>query len=367
LAEHSQGLGLGLFVVAAAAVGQRLDVFLAAQAGGASRSKLQKLIAAGAVTVNGRRATAKQAVLLGDQLVVQWQEPPPSQLSPMPMQLQILFEDDEMIVLDKPAGLCVHPGAGEPGPTLVQGLLHHCGRLGAPLIRAGQTPVWTRPGIVHRLDKDTSGVMVCAKTDRAHAALAQQFQDKKTLLREYLALFDGAMMQDEIRHSSYLYRDPKRRLRFASMSESDFRRLKDEHDELAAAAATGLLGRQRVGSIKGYRLAQSLFTREAVYGQRLTLARVRLYTGRTHQIRVHACDLALPIIGDQLYHRRVQLPLTFSPEVRALVAQAPRQMLHAHKLGLHHPVSGESLCFEAALPSDFAGIVGLLSQYRTRF
>ena len=363
MAEQPQSLTL--FPVDAASVGQRLDVFLATQAEGTSRSALQKLIAAGAVTVNGVTATAKQSTVLGDQVVVRWQQPPASPLTPVAMPLQILFEDDDLIVLDKPAGICVHPGAGDTGPTLVQGLLHHCGRLGGSVARAGQVPVWNRPGIVHRLDKDTTGVMVCAKTDRAHAALSKQFQDKTTLLREYLALLDGAMPQTQLAHASFLYRDPKRRLRFASMSEPDFRRLQIGHDELQAAQATGLLGRRRIPSLSGYRRAQSLFTREAVFGQRLTLARVRLFTGRTHQIRVHACDVGLPIIGDQLYHRRVQLPLTFSALVRELVAQAPRQMLHAQRLGLVHPVSGQSLVFEAPLPSDFAATLTLLWPYQT--
>jgi 23S rRNA pseudouridine1911/1915/1917 synthase len=338
----SEPQGIAHFVVESEDAGLRLDVFLTKFAAGLSRSKVQQLIAAGAVTVDGEVARARDVTVAGSEVQVSWGQPPvTSPLEPVAMNLAILFEDEHMLVINKPAGLTVHPGAGETGPTLVQGLLHHCQQLSS-----GDGIDAMRPGIVHRLDKDTTGVMVCAKTDRAHAALAKQFQDKESLVREYQALLDGMMGQDEIVYSSYIHRDPVNRLRMASMTEAQYSLLPE---------------RKRPARL---RLAKSRFSRDAVFGQRLTLARVRLYTGRTHQIRVHAKALGLAVVGDPLYNRPLQLPLVFSPEIRSQVSNISRQMLHAQRLDLKHPVSGTQLSFRADIPADFLGLLEALAPFR---
>ncbi len=329
-------------MVEAADAGLRLDVFLTRFAAGLSRSKVQQLIAAGAVTIDGEPAKARDLTVTGSEIQVVWrQSSADTYLEPVAMNLDILFEDEHMLVINKPAGLTVHPGAGDTGPTLVQGLLHHCRQLST-----GGSGNGLRPGIVHRLDKDTTGVMVCAKTDRAHAALAAQFLDKESLVREYVALMDGMMNQESLVYSSYIYRDPTHRLRMASMTEADYDRLSE---------------RKRPTRV---RLAKSRFIREAVFGQRLTLGRVRLYTGRTHQIRVHAQALGLAVVGDPLYNRPLQLPQLFPPDVRSQVSNINRQMLHAVRLDLKHPATGEQLSFKADVPPDFFAILKALEPFR---
>lgn len=327
--------------------GQRLDVFLKARNESVSRAKIQKLIERSAVSVNGRPARSRDAVAAGDLVELAWLEQEPTGLVPVEMKLQILFEDEDVIVVDKPAGISVHPGAGGEGPTLVQGLLHHAKTLGQPERAKKDATTWARPGIVHRLDKDTSGVLVVAKTDKAHAALAKQFLDKTTLVREYVALLDGAMTQAEILHDSYLYRDPVSRLKFASMSVAEMKKQKAKTGEIP----------------KSHRYAKSRFVRQAVFGERLTLARVRLYTGRTHQIRVHAKDLKLPVVGDPVYHKVTQLPKSFPKEIQAAISAISRQLLHAEVLSFSHPTSGETCRFEAPLPRDFSHLLKLLEPF----
>jgi 23S rRNA pseudouridine1911/1915/1917 synthase len=309
------------------------------------------MIAAGAVTQNGVTARAKDPVAAGDVLVVTAAGTESlarlaGSLKPVAMALVILYEDEHLIVLDKPAGLTVHPGAGTTAPTLVEGLLHHCGTLGSP--PAGSPLAVARPGIVHRLDKDTSGVIVCAKTDQAHAGLARQFHDK-TNRREYVALLDGVLKPARREHVSYLHRDPGVRVRFASTGVEAYEALRRERSEAA---------------LRGYRRAQSLFQTEAVYGGRLTLARVVLKTGRTHQIRVHAKDLGAPVWGDAVYGKTSQLPAAFDATLRARLAAVSRQLLHAALLGFTHPVSGRSLVFEASYPPDFEAVLAALAPYR---
>lgn len=342
------------FTVPEEAAGQRLDQFLAG-ATGLSRAKSQQQIEDGNVTVNGAAARGKEKLRAGDVVeakVGMARVRTETALEPLAMALDIVYEDEHLLVVNKPAGIPMHPGAGTTGPTLVQGLLHHAG---GKLSRGGGEPppdvaededeeLLTRPGIVHRLDKDTTGLVVVAKTDKAHAALARQFHDK-TNERAYLALLDGVMPQPEIVAESYLFRDPTNRMRFASLSQTD-------HDDFIA---------KHPGDKKRFRLAKSVFTREAEYGDRLTLARVRLHTGRTHQIRVHAAALRLHVVGDQLYHRSVVLPGRFSEPARTAVAAIGRQLLHAAVLGFIHPESGAAMRFEAPYPADFKEIIDLLA------
>jgi 23S rRNA pseudouridine1911/1915/1917 synthase len=339
LAEPQENLSV--LSVGAEARGERLDRWLATALRGpdglpVSRSRVQRLIESGDVLVDGKAVPAKHLLAGGETVGVRFGPPPPSRLEPVAMPLSILYEDEHLIVLDKPAGVAMHPGAGDTGPTLVQGLLAHVAGGGAQL--SSGAPL--RPGIVHRLDKDTTGVVVVAKSDAAHASLAKQFHDK-TNLRAYAALLDGSMGASEIVHESYLYRDPRDRLRFASMPVDEYR-------------ARGLTAG---------RYARSRFLREKIYGHRLTLARVVLSTGRTHQIRVHAADLRLPIVGDPVYNRPTQLPKSFDPAARAAALGATRQMLHAQLLGFMHPATGAQLQFTAPYPEDFRHLLELLDPY----
>lgn len=317
--------------------GRRLDVFLAQTLPDVSRSQVKKWLDAGLVRRADAVARASELIHEGDiitlpEVVVL---PPTTKLRPTAMNLTIYFEDAHLIVLEKPKGVVVHPGAGTTEPTLVEGILYHFGERKP---REAADTAAQRPGIVHRLDKDTTGVMVVAKTDKAHRMLAKQFEDK-TNLREYLALLNGAMREPEITYESYLYRDPNNRLRYASLPKGD-----DPAPE----------GDQ-------YRYAKSLFMRQAVYNDRLTLARVRLFTGRTHQIRVHARELKLPVIGDPLYGQSFQLPQSFSGAARQRIALVHTQMLHARILGFIHPETGEKMAFESPLPTDFREVLATLN------
>lgn len=328
----------------------RLDAWLATVIAGMSRSKVQEMIEAGNVRVNRIKATTGKApVKSGDVVAYLQPERAKTGIQPVEMNLDVLFEDEYVLVVNKPAGLAVHPGAGETGPTLVHGLLAHAKSLG----QSGRAEdedggeLSDRPGIVHRLDKDTTGVLVVAKTDQAHAHLSKQFHDK-TNFRQYVALLNGAMPEGEWIRESWLHRDPRDRTRFASLDMSEYSKKRDSegHD------------------LPGHRYARTLFKREAAFGP-LTLASVRLYTGRTHQIRVHARDMNAPVWGDQTYGRG---PIwgdrcPFSEELDLALRGIKRQLLHAWILGFEHPVTGKWLQFEAPLPEDFSQIVVALREF----
>lgn len=325
--------------------GQRLDVYLATRLTGFSRTKIQEMLRTERILLNGLSSKPSTILDVGDSISVNPPDAKPQHLTPVAMPLEILFEDDHLIVLVKPPGIVVHPGAGETGPTLVQGLLFHLNQNKTSISR----PESLRPGIVHRLDKDTSGIMVCAKNDKTHAGLARQFAEK-TNLRQYVALLDGLMDKKSILRESYLHRDPKSRLRFASLPVRDFERLAADNRDSA--------------SLKSYRYAKSLFDREQTFGGRITQASIRLFTGRTHQIRVHAKDLGVPVVGDPLYHHPTELPHSFDSPVRAGFLGIKRQMLHAAVLGFVHPETGDELQFSAPPPEDFQHLVHLLTPYR---
>jgi 23S rRNA pseudouridine1911/1915/1917 synthase len=329
----------------------RLDLYLSRSLSGLSRSKAQEMIEGGLVFVNGQTVNSKFQVKSGD--VVRYSDLPRAQsaLEPIPMDLDVIFEDDDLIVLNKVAGIAVHPGAGEHGATLVNGLLHHSKRLG--LSGSGEdeeNETSDRPGIVHRLDKDTTGVMVVAKTDKAHANLSKQFHDK-TNFRQYVALLNGAFPKGEWVRDSYLYRDPRERTRFASMDVNNYEHKKE---------------REGVSDLPGYRFARTVFKLEAHYGALLSLVSLKLHTGRTHQIRLHARDLGCSIIGDQVYGKSLAClgSNTYSDEIESILLSINRQMLHAWILGFHHPSTGEWMQFEAPLPEDFAHLIGLLELYK---
>ena len=287
----------------------RLDTFLRGQFPAVSRGAIQRLIEQGHIRVNGQPAKPTHHPHAGDQIEVYWPEARPAEAQPEKIPLEILFEDQDLLVLNKPPGLVVHPAAGHEEHTLVNALLHHCaGQL------SGIGGV-ARPGIVHRLDKETSGCLVVAKNDATHTALAEQFAGR-TLEKIYHAIVCGEVprLQGEMRET--IARHPTHRKRMA---------------------ATDGKGREAWTS---YRVLERL--REA------TSVEALLHTGRTHQIRVHFQHLGHPVVGDATYGERQNKRLT---ELTGYTA--PRQMLHARTLTFLHPGKKKQLTFEAPWPEDF--------------
>ena len=287
----------------------RLDVWLTEQCPDFSRARVQGLLKAGRVTVNGvvaPRAAAR--VKAGDAVALAIPPPVPAVPAPEAIPLAILFEDDDLIALDKPAGLVVHPAPGHLSGTLVNALLHHCPAL------SGIGGV-ARPGIVHRLDQDTSGVMVVAKSQRAMDALTRAFASHAGIRKTYLALVHGLPSPPAGRIENLIGRCPFDRKKMAVVERNGKRAVTD----YAVAGRAGALA----------------------------LVRCDIETGRTHQIRVHmASTLGCPIAGDALYGR---------PGWDRRLAPVPaRQLLHAGRLALRHPVTRAPLLFEAPLPADFA-------------
>ena len=313
--------------VSDAQAGQRLDRVLTESLEAFSRSRLKGLIESGQVTRNDevcRQPALKVSV--GDQLVVT----NPAAVDAVPlgqaMDLRILFEDSHLLVLDKPAGLVVHPAPGNPDGTLVNALIAHCGD--------GLTGIGgvKRPGIVHRLDKDTSGVMVAAKTAEAHAALVTQFSDR-TVDRAYRALVWGRPMPPIGEIEGPIGRHPKNRKKMAVVTRG------------GKAALTR------------YRSLES-------YGDGLaTLIECKLETGRTHQIRVHLTHRKHPLIGDPAYGRpggRRALPKALDSDETAILTEFPRQALHAFRLGFTHPDTGQHIDFETEMPDDMLKLKSFL-------
>ena len=289
---------------------ERLDTFLRAKFPAVSRGTLQRLLAEGRIQVNGRAVKPAHHPRAGETISVRWPEARPDRAQPEDIPLDILHEDDDLLVLNKPPGLVVHPAAGHPEHTLVNALLHHCaGRL------SGIGGV-ARPGIVHRLDKETSGCLIVAKNDAAHLKLSEQFSGRQ-VLKIYQAIVCGRMPRAAGEIIASIARHPAQRKRMA-------------------VTRTG--GREARTSYQ-------------VLEQWKDVARVelRLHTGRTHQIRVHLEHLGCPVLGDLVYGRRQNLRLK---EASGYVA--PRQLLHAAKLALVHPRTHRRMTFEAPLPEDFA-------------
>ncbi len=278
----------------------RLDQFLARQLPEFSRSRLQQLIRDGFVRLNNATSRPSQIVRAGDMIEVT--EPPLAKIEtlPEPIPLEILFEDNDLIVINKPAGLVVHPGAGHREHTLVNALLNHCTTLSGI---GGKE----RPGIVHRLDKETSGALVVAKNDTAHRALSKQFAER-TVEKIYLALAAGKL------------RKP------AGVIEENIARHPVHRQRMSATAPRGRAAKTE------YHVVRS--------ADRASLVECKLHSGRTHQIRVHLHHLGHPVLGDKVYAPRI-------------AKDFPRQMLHAWKLGFRHPRTEEWKRFEAPLPDDF--------------
>jgi len=297
--------------VSGVGVGDRLDAFIAARDPALTRTQVKRLIDDGRVAIGGIAVTkAGHRVRAGDRIAVD--VPPPVELAlvPEPIPLVVIYEDEHVIAVDKPAGLVVHPAPGHPTGTLVNALLHHCRDL------AGIGGV-RRPGIVHRLDKDTSGVMIAAKHDRAHTALVAAFQTKARMVRTYVALsWPGPTREAVTLHTLY-GRHPVHRKRFSSKVTAGKHAV--THLEVVARGAVIDVARLRC----------------------------RLETGRTHQIRVHCADHGYALIGDPVYAPRPR-----EPRVAAAAAALGRQALHAERLELDHPITGARLVLVAAPPAD---------------
>jgi len=305
----------------------RLDKFLQLSFPDRSRSYWQKLIELGMVKVNGEIVRSAYRVSAGETVQVTIPPPQETEILPEDIPLDIIFEDEHLLVVNKPAGMVVHPGAGVRQGTLVNALLYHCKNLSGVGGRL-------RPGIVHRLDKDTSGLLVVAKNDVAHLSLSQQFAEK-TAYREYLALVWHPFQSEEGNIETRLNRSKRDR-------------------KLFAVAKEGKTAITRYQVERRYRF--------------LTLVRVWLKTGRTHQIRVHFSHIHHPVFGDPQYHGRLKQIAQLSGKADRELAQKllqvmPRQALHARKLAFVHPVSKEKMQFQAPLPDDFKKVLAALQEW----
>lgn len=293
------------FTLAPEAKGERLDAALAGKAGDISRTALQELIKSGAVTVDGKPAKPSQKMKGGEAVHIQIPEAAaPETIAATPLKFPIVFEDEHLVVVDKPAGLVVHPGAGHETESVVSALLSNMSLspVGAPL----------RPGVVHRLDKATSGLMVLAKTEKTHRKLTKAFAGR-AVTKEYLALVQG--------------------------------RIKDERGRIEVAIERDRLHRKRMKATYGERgrMAVSVFeVVERLHGA--SLVRVRIETGRTHQIRVHMAFLGHPLLGDVLYGGR-------------RIEGKTIHFLHSAKLSMAHPVTGKHMTWERPVPPEFAAAI----------
>jgi 23S rRNA pseudouridine1911/1915/1917 synthase len=293
----------------------RLDKFLHENFPDTSRSAFQRLIESGDVQVDGQPAKTTHHPRAGEEITIQWPAPIAAEALPEDIPLDILFEDDRLLVLNKAAGIVVHPAAGHASGTLVNALLHHCaGQL------SGIGGV-ARPGIVHRLDKDTSGCLVVAKDDSAHQALSAQFADRTTT-KIYHALVCGQLSKARHTVKEPLARHPVHRKKIAITPNG-----REAHTD--------------------FRVLEKL--------NQSALMEATLHTGRTHQIRVHLQHLGCPVVGDAVYGGRPARAFA-----QATGFTAPRQMLHAFSLGFDHPASGERQTAEAPVPEDFTKAMDFL-------
>ena len=316
--------------VADGQAGERLDRFLAQALPDLSRSRLQQLIAKGGITREGRTiGDANTRVKPGETYEIAVPTPAPASPLGQDIPLAIVYEDSDLIVIDKPAGLVVHPAAGNPDGTLVNALIAHCGPSLAGI--GGEA----RPGIVHRLDKDTSGLLVAAKNDRAMRSLAKQFAAHATE-RAYNAIVWGGLRQGD------------------GLVEGDIGRNPFDRKRMAVLRGRGKPARTRYRTIERFGDPTRAFA---------SLLECRLETGRTHQIRVHLTHIGHPLIGDHTYGRAHKPPRPKTEiEARAFAAAAdfPRQALHAWLLGFQHPTTHKVMKFEAPWPADFAALVEAL-------
>lgn len=298
-------------------LGIRLDAYLAARIEGWSRARLQRLIEDEDVLVNARTAKPSHKLQPNDEIEVELIAPALTRFTPENIALSILYEDPELVVLDKPAGMVVHPAAGVHSGTLANALAYHFERL------SNQAGI--RPGIVHRLDKDTSGLMVVAKTESTHEALADQFRERQ-VFKSYVALVHGVVSSNSGRIDQPIARDPKNRTRMAVVAG----------------------GRQ---SVSIYKVRQRF--------NAFTLLDVELKTGRTHQIRVHLSWLKHPVVGDEIYGGGRDNTVR-DASLRAQIRKLGRHFLHAEQLGFTHPKTGEAMRFTSELPVKLSSLLSAL-------
>ncbi len=303
---------------------ERLDIFLTHHVENATRSKVKQAIEQGLVLVDGRKVKPSHDVSPGEIILLSLPKPPPQEALPEDIPLDIVHEDDHVLVVNKPAGMVTHPAFGNTTGTLVNALLHHCNLSGL------NGP--TRPGIVHRLDKETSGLMVVAKSDAAHAFLAKQFAER-SILREYQAIVWGTFKPSTGR------------------IEADLGRSKSDRKKMAVIEG----GKHAVTE---YHVLQSF-----AY---LSLLSLKLHTGRTHQIRVHLAHAHHPVFGDPTYNGR---HILYGPggksqkeEVDRLLEIIPRQALHAKTIGFLHPATRKRCFFDSSLPADMQAVLNTLEK-----
>lgn len=299
----------------------RLDIFLSQKLPDLTRSRIKNLIEDGLVSLNDKPAKASVKIKAGNQISITIPEPKPVKAEPEKIPLDVLYEDRHIIVINKPHGLAVHPGAGRTKGTLVNALLYHCKELsgiGGAL----------RPGIVHRIDKDTSGVLAVAKTDKSHQFLAKQFKEH-SIKRRYLALVWGVVKDDEATIDLPIGRHISERKKMSVRTRR---------------------GRKAVTHYKVIKRFDNF-----------TLVETTLETGRTHQIRVHLSAIRHPVAGDPVYGKKI-MPSGLSPKLTILLKNLKRQALHAQALGIIHPETKEYMEFTAPLPDDIQGIITALEE-----
>ena len=306
---------------------ERLDTYLCECLPEISRSQLKKLIDNKQILLNGTPVKASLKLKGGESILVNLPEPEPIEAIPEDIPLDILYEDQDLIVINKPAGMVVHPAAGHSQGTLVNALLHHCDDLAGI---GGEL----RPGIVHRIDKDTSGVLVATKNDQSHQHLAEQFK-QHSIDRHYLALIHGCPDKDSGTVDQPLGRHPLQRKKMSGKARN------------AKRAVTHWKVLKR-------------YPRE-----RLSLIELKLETGRTHQIRVHFAEMNFPLVADPLYGSRTKLAAIKDPKLKKLIAQLPGQALHAQSLGFIHPRTGKQLEFSCKMPDTLSHLINYLDQQQT--
>lgn len=294
--------------------GKRLDFFLSEKIEGYSRSYMQKLINEGHCKVNGKIAKPKLKLREGEKAEVEIPDPVPLGVEPENIELDIIYEDNDIIIINKPQGMVVHPAHGNYSGTVVNALLEHCKNLSDYNSLTGINGVM-RPGIVHRIDKDTSGVIVVAKTNEAHLSLSEQLK-KHTITRKYAALLEGRLKNDSGKVETLIGRDPK------------------DRKQMAVVKVNGK------NAITHYRVLERF--------ENHTFIEAVLETGRTHQIRVHMAALGHPVVGDKVYGYNKQR------------FDTKGQLLHARVLGFNHPTKNEYVEFEAELPDYFEKILKIL-------
>ncbi|MBI3755647.1 MAG: RluA family pseudouridine synthase [Deltaproteobacteria bacterium] len=299
----------------------RLDIFLSQKLPDLTRSRIKNLIEDGQASLNNKPAKAGAKIKAGDQIGITVPAPQPIKAEPEKIPLDVLYEDRHIIVINKPHGLAVHPGAGRAKGTLVNALLYHCKDLsgiGGAL----------RPGIVHRIDKDTSGVLVVAKTDKSHQFLAKQFKEH-SIKRKYLALVWGVVKNDE------------------GTIDLPIGRHISERKKMSVRTSRGRRAVTHYKVIKRF--------------DGLTLMEAMLETGRTHQIRVHLSAIHHPVAGDPVYGK-INMPSGLSPKLTMLLKNLKRQALHAQTLGIIHPETQKYMEWTAPLPDDIKGIITALEE-----